>query len=151
MAASCPTRPCRDIAARHWLLRPVQEAEASLGTNRVSVGDTFTVTLRVRNLTVTPHTLGLPIGFRFTGDARCSWSAPPRRRTCGLFPPSAVSKKRHNLILDTGHANTISNLRRQLRTMIETKRAPAWMADYVLFTDDPDEVVSFYRKKLQVL
>jgi hypothetical protein len=25
------------------------------------------------------------------------------------------------------------------------------MADYVLFTDDPDEVVAFYRKKLQVL
>jgi len=25
------------------------------------------------------------------------------------------------------------------------------MADYVLFTDDPDEVVAFYRKTLQVL
>jgi predicted Rossmann-fold nucleotide-binding protein len=44
-----------------------------------------------------------------------------------------------------------NDLRRQLRTMIQTKRAPAWMADYVLFTDDPDEVVAFYRKKLQVL
>lgn len=44
-----------------------------------------------------------------------------------------------------------SDLRRQLRTMVETKRAPAWMSDYVLFTDDPDEVVAFYRKKLQVL
>jgi predicted Rossmann-fold nucleotide-binding protein len=43
------------------------------------------------------------------------------------------------------------DLRRQLRTMIQTRRAPAWMADYVLFTDDPDEVVAFYRKKLQVL
>ena len=43
------------------------------------------------------------------------------------------------------------DLRRQLRTMIATKRAPAWMSDYVLFTDDPDEVVAFYRKKLQVL
>ncbi len=43
------------------------------------------------------------------------------------------------------------DLRRQLRTMITTKRAPAWMADYILFTDDPDEVVAFYRKKLQVL
>lgn len=43
------------------------------------------------------------------------------------------------------------DLRRQLRTMIQTKRAPAWMADYILFTDDPDEVVAFYRKKLQVL
>ncbi|MSU66737.1 MAG: DNA-binding protein [Opitutus sp.] len=43
------------------------------------------------------------------------------------------------------------DLRRQLRTMIATHRAPAWMADYMLFTDDPDEVVAFYRKKLQVL
>ena len=44
-----------------------------------------------------------------------------------------------------------SDLRRQLREMIRTGRAPAWIADYVLFTDDPDEVVAFYRKKLQVL
>jgi predicted Rossmann-fold nucleotide-binding protein len=43
------------------------------------------------------------------------------------------------------------DLRKQLREMIRSKRAPAWIADYVLFTDDPDEVVSFYRKKLQVL
>ncbi|MDP3070456.1 MAG: LOG family protein [Opitutaceae bacterium] len=43
------------------------------------------------------------------------------------------------------------DLRRQLDTMIATKRAPAWMRDYVLFSDDPDEVVAFYRKKLQVL
>ena len=43
------------------------------------------------------------------------------------------------------------DLRHQLDTMIATKRAPAWMRDYILFTDDPDEVVAFYRKKLQVL
>ena len=43
------------------------------------------------------------------------------------------------------------DLRRQVREMIRTKRAPAWMADYILFTDDPDEVVRFYRKTLQVL
>ncbi|MDB6093851.1 MAG: Rossmann fold nucleotide-binding protein-like protein [Verrucomicrobia bacterium] len=43
------------------------------------------------------------------------------------------------------------DLRRQIRAMINTKRAPAWIADYILFTDDPDEVVAFYRKKLQVL
>ena len=35
--------------------------------------------------------------------------------------------------------------------MITTKRAPAWMTDYLLFTDDSDEVVRFYRKTLQVL
>ena len=44
-----------------------------------------------------------------------------------------------------------SDLRKQLREMIRTGRTPAWVADYVLFTDDPDEVVAFYRKTLQVL
>jgi predicted Rossmann-fold nucleotide-binding protein len=43
------------------------------------------------------------------------------------------------------------DLRKQVKTMIGTKRAPAWMSDYLLFTDDPDEVVRFYRKTLQVL
>jgi predicted Rossmann-fold nucleotide-binding protein len=44
-----------------------------------------------------------------------------------------------------------SDLRKQVREMIRLKRAPAWMANYILFTDDPDEVVAFYRKTLQVL
>lgn len=43
------------------------------------------------------------------------------------------------------------DLRKQFYTMINQGRAPAWMKDYVLFTDDPDEVVKFYRKTLQVL
>jgi predicted Rossmann-fold nucleotide-binding protein len=43
------------------------------------------------------------------------------------------------------------DLRHQIRRMISEKRSPAWLADYILFTDDPDEVVAFYRKKLQVL
>ncbi|MDB6128434.1 MAG: Rossmann fold nucleotide-binding protein-like protein, partial [Verrucomicrobia bacterium] len=43
------------------------------------------------------------------------------------------------------------DLRKQIQEMIRTKRAPAWIADYILFTDDPDEVMAFYRKKLQVL
>jgi len=44
-----------------------------------------------------------------------------------------------------------TDLRKQFREMIRTGRTPTWMADYVLFTDDPDEVVAFYRKTLQVL
>lgn len=44
-----------------------------------------------------------------------------------------------------------NDLRRQIREMIRTKRAPAWLADYIIFTDDPKEVLSFYRKKLRVL
>ncbi len=48
-------------------------------------------------------------------------------------------------------AKYFSDLRKQIREMIRTQRAPAWMADYILFTDDPDEVVDFYRKTLKVL
>ncbi len=44
-----------------------------------------------------------------------------------------------------------TDLRRQLTEMVKSKRTPAWMLDYMLFTDDPDEVVAFYRKTLQVL
>lgn len=44
-----------------------------------------------------------------------------------------------------------TDLRQQLRSMVQSRRTPAWMLDYVLFTDDPDEVVAFYRKTLQVL
>jgi hypothetical protein len=44
-----------------------------------------------------------------------------------------------------------TDLRRQVRTMIAEKRAPAWMQDYILFTDDPAEVIAFYRKTLKVL
>ncbi len=42
-------------------------------------------------------------------------------------------------------------LKDQIEEMIDSKRAPAWMRDYILFTNDPDEVVSFYRKTLRVL
>jgi len=49
------------------------------------------------------------------------------------------------------NAKYFSDLRRQIREMIRSKRAPAWMMDYILFTDDPSEVVAFYRKKLRVL
>ena len=48
-------------------------------------------------------------------------------------------------------AEFFTDLRKQIRHMIRTKRAPAWMQDYILFTDDPEEVVAFYRKVLQVL
>lgn len=43
------------------------------------------------------------------------------------------------------------DLKSQFETMIGQRRAPGWMRDYVIFSDDPDEVVRFYRKTLQVL
>jgi predicted Rossmann-fold nucleotide-binding protein len=44
-----------------------------------------------------------------------------------------------------------SDLKRLVREMIRSGRAPTWLSDYIIFTDDPAEVVQFYRKKLQVL
>ncbi len=43
------------------------------------------------------------------------------------------------------------DLKKQIKGMIAQKRAPRWMDDYILFSDNPDEVVAFYRKTLQVL
>lgn len=43
------------------------------------------------------------------------------------------------------------DLEKQVALMIREKRAPAWMKDYILFSEDPDEVLRFYRKTLQVL
>ena len=48
-------------------------------------------------------------------------------------------------------AKFFRDLRRHLREMVNAGRAPAWMMDYILFTNDPDEVVAFYRERLQVL
>ncbi len=44
-----------------------------------------------------------------------------------------------------------ADLKQQLQEMVRTERAPAWMLDFILFSDDPDAVVTFYRQKLQVL
>ncbi|MBL9126044.1 MAG: hypothetical protein JNL97_00285, partial [Verrucomicrobiales bacterium] len=52
------------------VMRPLADAEALLSTNQVRVGDVFTFRLRLRNHTGTAATLGLPIGFRQTGNAR---------------------------------------------------------------------------------
>ena len=42
-------------------------------------------------------------------------------------------------------------LKEQVERMVAEKRAPAWMLDYILFADDPAEVLRFYRQRLQVL
>jgi len=48
-------------------------------------------------------------------------------------------------------ATYFDDLRRQIERMIADGRAPAWMTDYILFSDRPEEVVAFYRKTLKVL
>lgn len=42
-------------------------------------------------------------------------------------------------------------LKNQILHMVETGRTPSWIPDYLLFTSDPEDVVDFYREKLQLL
>ncbi len=49
------------------------------------------------------------------------------------------------------HPNYFDSLQNQLHLMAEEGRMPDWIEDYLLFSDDPDEIVEFYRKRLQVL
>jgi predicted Rossmann-fold nucleotide-binding protein len=48
------------------------------------------------------------------------------------------------------HDSFWTDLQRQFQAMIREKRAPAWMADYVLFSGKVDEVLAFYRRTLQI-
>lgn len=49
------------------------------------------------------------------------------------------------------HSTYWSDLERQFHRLVEEGRMPAWMNDYLLFSGDPDEIVAFYRKTLQIL
>ena len=40
--------------------------------------------------------------------------------------------------------------RRQFETMVEAGRAPAWLRDHVLVTDDPDAIPRFYKQVLEL-
>lgn len=44
-----------------------------------------------------------------------------------------------------------ADLKSQIELMVAEKRAPGWVLDYLLFTDEPLDVLRFYRHKLQVL
>lgn len=43
------------------------------------------------------------------------------------------------------------HFRAQIETILVNNFAPSWIRDYLLFTNDPKEIVEFYRKSLQVL
>jgi predicted Rossmann-fold nucleotide-binding protein len=49
------------------------------------------------------------------------------------------------------NASFWGDLQKQIEEMVHSKRVPAWITDYILFTNDPDEVVAFYRRTLQVM
>ncbi|MFP4541529.1 MAG: LOG family protein [Opitutales bacterium] len=44
-----------------------------------------------------------------------------------------------------------ASLKTLIEAMIAARRAPSWMNDYILFSNDPAEVVDFYRRRLQVM
>lgn len=48
------------------------------------------------------------------------------------------------------HDSFWKDLREQFHLMIKTRRAPAWMADYVLFSGNVDEIIDFFRRTLQI-
>jgi predicted Rossmann-fold nucleotide-binding protein len=48
------------------------------------------------------------------------------------------------------HNSFWNDLRDQFHLMIRTKRAPAWMADYVLFSGNVDEIIEFFRRTLHI-
>lgn len=41
-------------------------------------------------------------------------------------------------------------MRRQIATMVRYNRAPDWIMDHVVITDDPEEVTAAYRRQLQL-
>lgn len=49
------------------------------------------------------------------------------------------------------HSDYWSHLESQVRQMASDHRMPSWMQDYLLFSNNPDEITEFYRKTLQIL
>lgn len=49
------------------------------------------------------------------------------------------------------HDEFWSNLEHQFATLVTEGRMPSWMKEQLLFSGDPDEIIRFYRKTLQIL
>ena len=49
------------------------------------------------------------------------------------------------------HSSYWSNLEQQFKKLVEQGRMPSWIEEHLLFSGDPDEIISFYRKTLQIL
>jgi hypothetical protein len=55
------------------------------------------------------------------------------------------------ILFDTeGDGSYWSGVRQQIHEMIRQQRAPAWIADNIVVTDDPGTVVRVYRERLQL-
>ncbi|EDY80999.1 hypothetical protein VDG1235_616 [Verrucomicrobiia bacterium DG1235] len=49
------------------------------------------------------------------------------------------------------HDEFWSDLENQFKKLVADGRMPAWMNDQLLFSGNPDDIISFYRKSLQIL
>ncbi len=55
------------------------------------------------------------------------------------------------IFFDTeGNRGFWEHMRRQITTMVQQMRAPDWIEDHVILTDDTAEVIDAYRRKLQL-
>ena len=49
------------------------------------------------------------------------------------------------------HDTYWDNLESQFAKLAKEGRMPSWMNEYLLFSGDPEEIIEFYRKTLQIL
>ena len=55
------------------------------------------------------------------------------------------------ILFDTeGNQAFWDGMRRQIATMVRQTRAPAWIEDHLIITDEPDRVIDVYRRQLQL-
>ncbi len=55
------------------------------------------------------------------------------------------------ILFDTeGNQGFWDGMRRQIATMVQQTRAPAWIEDHLVITDDPALVIEVYRRQLQL-
>jgi predicted Rossmann-fold nucleotide-binding protein len=55
------------------------------------------------------------------------------------------------ILFDTeGDRGFWQGMRRQIADMVRFNRAPTWIEEYVVITDDPGEVTDVYRKQLHL-
>jgi predicted Rossmann-fold nucleotide-binding protein len=55
------------------------------------------------------------------------------------------------ILFDTqGNAGFWDDMLRQINTMVSRGRAPAWILDNIVITDDPEVVIDVYRQRLQL-
>ncbi len=55
------------------------------------------------------------------------------------------------VLFDTdGNKDFWTGMRRQISTMVRHDRAPHWIEEFIVITDDPDEVINAYRRRLQL-